>query len=211
VNPVGSLDAVIALSNGIRLRGWAYDPDQPATVISVAVYRDGKGVRWFPTGLPRADINTAFGIKGNHGLDITIDSPPGKHSVSVFGINVGGGSGNPLIGRGATTVGSPPRGQVDQLAAGTGTATVRGWAYDPDQPGKQISVAVYVDNKGVGWFPTNIVRQDVNGLFHITGGHGFDIPIKGLHRGTHKVAVYGINVGPAGRNPLIGTGSVAVR
>ncbi len=208
--PVGHLDSVVPLSNGIRLRGWAYDPDLPATEISVAVYRDGVGVRWFPTGRARRDVNTAFGITGNHGFDITIDSPPGRHTVSVFGINVGGGSGNPQIGQGTTVVGSPPRGHLDVVSAGSGSIRLRGWAYDPDAAGARIDVAVYVDGKGISRYPTTVQRSDVNRIYGITGTHGFSISVPGITAGPHTVAVYGINVGPSGANPLLGTGSVVV-
>ena len=71
------------------VQGWAYDPDQPATEIPVAVYRNGVGVNWFPTGGSRPDVDAAFGIKGNHGFNIEIDSPPGANRFDVYAINVG--------------------------------------------------------------------------------------------------------------------------
>ena len=210
VTPLGFLDSVTPLTNGVRIKGWAFDPDQPSAAINVAVYRNGLGVGWFLTGQPRPDVNSAFGIGGAHGFDLMFESPPGAQAVDVFAINVGGGVGNPLIGQGRTTVGAYPRGNVDQLAVDRDTVRVRGWAYDPDQPGRAISVAVYRDGIGIDWFTTGTARPDVNSVFGITGNHGFDIPIPNNDPGVHTFAVYGINVGPEGGNPLLGTGSVRV-
>ncbi len=208
--PLGHLDSTTAVSNGIRLKGWAFDPDEPATEINVAVYRDGQGVKWFPTGSPRSDVNSVYGITGRHGFDITIPATPGSHTVAVYAINIVGGSGNPLVGQGAATVSALPKGHLDRVTVVDGMVRVAGWAYDPDEPATEIKVAVYRDGKGIKWFPTGVSRPDVNRVYGITGNHGFDIRIAGTTSGQHTFAVYAINVGPAAGNPLIGTSSVQV-
>ena len=209
VLPVGCLDSVVAAPDRkIRMRGWAFDPDEPATAIQVAVYSDGGGIGWVPTGLPRPDVNSVFGIGGDHGFDVSIDSPPGDHTVQVYAINVAGGVGNPLIGVGNVRVGLP-MGYLDQVAATDRTVHVSGWAFDPDQPDSAIQIAVYRDSVGVGWFPSGGVRPDVNAVFGIGGNHGFDIAIN-TPPGTHSFDVYAINVGPAAGNPYLGSKSVQV-
>ena len=209
VLPVGSLDSAgTAPGSTIRLRGWAFDPDRPTAAIQVAVYRDGGGIAWFPTGLRRPDVNSVFGITGNHGFDITIASPPGEHSVQVYAINVAGGVGNPLIGAGNVRVGVP-MGSLDRVTATGRTVRLSGWAFDPDQPNAAIQIAVYRDGVGVSWFPSGGNRPDVNAVFGITGNHGFDISVD-TPPGTHSFDVYAINVGPAAGNPHIGRKSVRV-
>jgi hypothetical protein len=207
--PIGVLDSVAAQPDSkIRIRGWAFDPDLPATAIQVAVYRSGVGIGWFPTGRARADVNSVFGITGDHGFDITIDSPPGDQSVEVYAINVGGGIGNPLVGRGQTRVGIA-MGSLDLVAADGRSLLIQGWAFDPDQPNTAIQVAVYRSGVGIGWFPTGSPRPDVNSVFAIGGNHGFNIRID-APPGQHSVEVFAINVGPAAGNPSIGSKSARV-
>jgi hypothetical protein len=103
--PIGSLDGV-SCSAGIT--GWAFDPDSPATSLSVHVYFDGP----FGTGtfggsfdanLSRPDVNAAYGITGNHGFTIPIPSAyrAAGHSVYIHAIGIrANGSptgGNPVI------------------------------------------------------------------------------------------------------------------
>lgn len=207
--PRGSLDSVVTGPNStIRVRGWAYDPDQPAAEIKVAVYRDDVGLAWFPTGRRRSDVNSTFGITGHHGFDISIPSPPGNHSVRVYAINVAGGAGNPLLGKRQVRVGVP-MGHLDSALARGGSVRLRGWAFDPDQPATAINVAVYRDGNGVSRFPTGRRRPDVNSVFGVTGNHGFDISIPSPS-GRHTFEVFAINVGPASGNPLVGTRAVQV-
>lgn len=207
-DPRGSLDGATAVGPAVRLTGWAYDPDLPDTDLQVAVYRDGVGVAWFPTGVPRPDVNAAYGIGGNHGFDITVPTEPGTHTFTVFAINVSAG-GNPAIG-GATVsiVDRHPVGVLDSaVPAADGTIRLQGWAVDFDQSATAISVAVYRDGQGVAWFPTGVPRGDVNSAFGIGGDHGFDIRIPSAP-GDHSVVVFGINIGGEGGNAVLGTAVV---
>lgn len=209
--PIGRIDGITSVAGGLRLRGWAFDKDQPATSISVAVYLDNGGVAWFPTNVPRADVNRVYRLTGSHGFDITVPASPGRHEVDVYGINVGGGSGNPLIGSAsATATGTPPIGSLDRVTAGAANVTLTGWAFDPDRPSTSLSVAVYRDDIGIRWYPANLARPDVNRVYGITGAHGFSITVP-TAPGSHRFAVYAINIAPAGANPLLGTRTVVVK
>ncbi len=208
--PIGRVDSVTGSPNtGMRVRGWAFDADVPGSAIKVAVYRDGVGVAWFPTGRPRPDVNSAYRIAGAHGFDITIPAATGRHTVQVYAINAGGGRGNPLIGTGSAAVLGLPFGHLDIGVGHSGTAVLRGWAIDPDNSAAPIAVEVYRDGLGVGRFPTGGLRPDVNLAYGIRGAHGFEIPIRSAP-GRHTFAVHAINIGPAGSNPLIGTRTVVV-
>jgi hypothetical protein len=209
--PIGHVDSVTSTPGGhLRIKGWAFDRDQPSTSIQVALYLDGVGVRWFPTPVPRADVNRVYRITGNHGFDITVPASLGAHRVDVYGINVGGGSRNPLIGSlNGVVSGTLPVGVLDTVTGIKGAAVLSGWAYDPDQPSAAISVAVYRDGVGVRWFPTGVPRPDVNRAHGITGDHGFQITVPSAP-GNHEYAVYAINVAPSGPNPLVGSRSLVV-
>ncbi len=208
--PVGSVDLVAASGNGIRTAGWAFDPDQPATSIKVAVTVDGKAAGTFSTTRLRADVNSAYRISGNHGFDVTAPTGPGRHTVGVTAINVGGGTGNTMLGSRVATVGSQPVGHLDALrVAPNGTFRVAGWAFDPDQPATSISIAVHVDGKEAARFPANRSRPDVNSVYRITGSHGFDNTVA-ASPGDHSVRVFALNVGGGAGNPLVGQGAVRV-
>ena len=208
--PIGRIDVVGNAPGGLRIRGWAFDRDQPATSISVALYLDGHGVSWFPANVSRPDVNRVFSLTGNHGFDITVPTSPGRHEVDVYGINVGGGKGNPLIGSAtATSTGTPPVGSFDRAVATPAGVVLSGWAFDPDRPGTSISVAVYRDDIGVRWYTADGTRPDVNRVYDITGRHGFSVTVP-TGAGTHRFSVYAINVAPAGHNPLLGTRTVVV-
>ncbi len=209
--PVGRLEHVTSVPGGhLRLRGWAFDRDRPATSIQVAVYLDGVFAHWFPTAVDRPDVNKAYRLTGRHGFDITIPAKLGAHRVSVYGINVGGGHGNPLFGsaRGAALA-SAPAGHLDKVAPGHRIVTLSGWAFDPDATAKSLYVAVYRDDVFLHWFRTTVARPDVNAVHSITGIHGFSIPVASAP-GRHEFSVFAINDGPGGGNPLIGSSTVVV-
>jgi hypothetical protein len=210
LNPIGNLDSLTGLDGAMILRGWAYDPDEPGTEIKVAVYVDGVPRDWYPTGQPRPDVNQVFGIPGNHGFDITVDAAPGQRTAATYGINVGGGDDNPKFGGGGTTVGFLPWGHIDGIGVSDHTVRISGWTYDPDQPSTPIQVAVYRGGQGIGWFPTGVSRPDVNSALNIPGNHGFDITLTNTPPGNQSFALYAINVGRPGINPLLGTTSIQV-
>lgn len=208
--PIGRIDAISSAPGGLRIRGWAFDRDQPSTSISVAVYLDGGGIGWFPTNVPRSDVNRIYHLTGSHGFDLTVPAAAGRHKVDVYGINVGGGSGNPLIGSAsATATGTPPIGAIDRAVATDAGVVLSGWAFDQDQPGTSISVAVYRDDIGIRWYTADVARPDVNRVYDITGRHGFSVTVP-TAAGSHRFSVYAINVAPAGHNPLLGTRTVVV-
>lgn len=208
--PVGSLDTLTATGNRVRLTGWAVDLDQRGTELSVAVYEDGRGIAWFPTGVPRADVNAVYGTTGRHGFDIQLDAANGTHTYSVYAIGVGPGPANTLLANRAVAVnpGASPVGSIDTVTDDHGRVRLTGWALDQDQPATAIDVAVHVDGRGVAQFPTGGPRPDVNAAFGVTGAHGFDVTLD-VPSGRHVFAVLGVNVG-GGTSTVLGYRTVDV-
>lgn len=99
----GNFDEVNAAT--CTVGGWAYDPDASATSIDVHIYRDGPAgtgtyVASCPANLARPDVNTAFGITGNHGFNCALPSnfwTLGTRSLYIHAIDVNGGP-NSVIG-----------------------------------------------------------------------------------------------------------------
>ncbi|TFD29215.1 hypothetical protein [Cryobacterium lyxosi] len=213
--PIGAVDSATAVTGGIRVSGWAIDPDT-ADPSTVHVYVDdvGKSVR---AQLSRPDIGRLYPQYGSaHGFDETIAASPGSHSVCVYGMNTGLGSTTVLQ---CTTVvvpgtqpaitdsGRAPIGSVDLVSAGTNSVKLSGWALDPDTA-LPIAVHVYVDSVGVA-FTANKDRPDIGAAFPGYGSaHGFAETVAAT-AGSHRVCVYGINTG-AGGHTLIGCKNVVV-
>ncbi|WP_328842203.1 transglycosylase family protein [Nakamurella leprariae] len=102
-----------------------------------------------------------------------------------------------ILGLGTSTVAppppalpTPPRGSVDAVAVSELSATVSGWAYDPDVADRSIDVHVYVNGRAQA-VPTDRDRSDVNAVFGITGRHGYSVDVT-LTAGKNTVCVYAI-------------------
>ncbi|MEY2464342.1 MAG: hypothetical protein QOH64_2480 [Acidimicrobiaceae bacterium] len=96
--PFGSLDGVTAEGGGLRVRGWAVDPDR-AGPIDVHVYVDGRIAAMLTANGDRPDIAAVFpGYGATHGYDTVIAVPRGNHYVCAYAINQAAGSTNPTLG-----------------------------------------------------------------------------------------------------------------
>lgn len=207
----GYLERADGLGGRVRLTGWAFDRDDPSASLSVDVYRDGARVGRVRADRPRPDVNSAFAITGAHGFDVTVPAPDGRRRFAAYAIDTGpDGPGNPLIGLRDVDVDGRPRGSFDSATADVDEVRLRGWAYDPDDPGRSIDVAIYVDGTGLSRFRADRPRPDVNRSHGILGDHGFDVVVR-LARGVHDVTVYAIDVPGDRPNPLVGRRSVAVQ
>lgn len=94
-NPIGFLD--IANCNGVE--GWAYDQDVGAGPIQVHMYADGNIIGAATANGDRIDLQPVVGSR-NHGyhFDIPNSLKDGQvHNITVYGINVGSGTGNPAL------------------------------------------------------------------------------------------------------------------
>ncbi len=108
---------------------------------------------------------------------------------------------------GSPTNPTDPIGAVDAIRAAPGGLQVTGWALDFDSE-SPIDVHVYVDNRGYST-PANLSRPDVQKAFSRSSDkQGFTTTVP-ASPGTHRVCVYGYNVGP-GSNGILGCTDVEV-
>lgn len=113
--PKGNLDTASSPApSTIRVRGWTFDPNDPAKALDVHVYVGGSNHRIAKADLARNDVAEAFenaeNPGPNHGFDVTFTTAKtGTQQVCVYAINLGSGS-NPKIGCKNVTIvpGSPP-------------------------------------------------------------------------------------------------------
>ncbi|SDD82402.1 N-acetylmuramoyl-L-alanine amidase [Sanguibacter gelidistatuariae] len=208
-SPTGVIDAVEATASSIRVRGWARDPDSTSP-ISVHIYVDGRAVAAVAADLARPDVQAAApGVAGPaHGFDRTVTAATGRHTVCIYGINVGGGS-NSLIGcRDAVVQNKLPIGSLDLVAAvSANSIKVRGWVLDPDTT-SSITTHIYVDGRLATGLLASGDRPDVARVHGRGAAHGFTTDVV-VAAGKHEVCIYAID-SAQGPNPRIGCASVTV-
>ncbi|MGH9244852.1 MAG: hypothetical protein ACRD29_11145, partial [Acidimicrobiales bacterium] len=111
-NPFGHLDLVRRVPGGLRVAGWAIDPDTAAP-ISVHVYAAGVA-HGTSANRSRPDVGARYPAYGpDHGFDLTVPIGLGGVRVCAYGINVGRGTHNPLIGCHTVVVSNLPFGHID--------------------------------------------------------------------------------------------------
>jgi len=207
-SPVGAVDTVTAGLGTITVAGWAFDPDL-STPIPIHVYTDNvltEGI----ADQARSDIGAIYPAYGaNHGFSFTYAAAPGKHSVCIYGIEMGGTGSNSL--RGCRTVTVPtgsPIGAIDSVTAGPGTISVSGWMIDPDTA-TSTPVHIYSDAT-LNEFVADSPRSDIDVLYPGYGAnHGFSVSFAATP-GKHTVCVYGIEIAGTGANASKGCRVVTV-
>lgn len=214
-DPKGALDLVSSPSPGmVRVGGWSFDPSNKSASNDVHVYVGTEGHNLGATTGTRSDVNAAFGITGRHGYDTTFaTAATGAVNVCAYGINNFGPGQNTRIGCKTITVKSPnPIGALDLVTSPSpGVIRVGGWSFDPSSPTSSNHVHVYVGAEGHNLGATIGTRNDINGVYGITGRHGYDATFKTAARGSVQVCAYGINNYGPGQNTQIGCKNVTVR
>jgi hypothetical protein len=204
-NPFGSVDQVSAVPGGVRVRGWAVDPNTTSP-IRVHVYVDGVGRASTLANRARADVGAAYpGSGSSHGFDVEVrDVAPGSRSVCVYGIGVGEG-GNTRLGCRTVAVSPNPFGGINTIAVQYGRLRVTGWAIDPNTDAP-IRVHVYDNGRGLASLAADLDRPDIGARFGRGNRHGFDARLR-ITPGRHTIKVIAINTG-AGAHTVIGTRQV---
>ncbi|WP_149202341.1 right-handed parallel beta-helix repeat-containing protein [Actinotalea subterranea] len=192
-SPIGNLEKVTAVSGGVRVQGWAWDPDTTASVVMVGVAGSSRTTATASTY--RADVARSFPESGGYrGFDMVIPATPGAQQVCVTATDVGAGSDKTFACQTVTVVNSSARGNLDGVAVEGEAVKVWGWAADPDATGP-VTVRVVV--AGITRdLVANLPRPDVAKALPAYGPNtGFSAVIP-VPPGTHGVAVTTLNVGP---------------
>ncbi|WP_299952286.1 N-acetylmuramoyl-L-alanine amidase [uncultured Modestobacter sp.] len=213
--PKGAVDERTVFGDRLLVRGWALDEDSLTTPLMVHVYVDGKAVKAVRASTTRSDIGRAFpGAGTGHGFSTVVDLALGSHTVCVYAVNVGAGSVNPSLGCGTVVRGAAASNPVGALTAATvsgRTATVTGWAVDPDALTGSTRVHVYVDGVATRAVTAG-ARTATSTLLTAFGAgtqHGFSATLT-LGAGSHTVCAFAINSGAGAGNPSLGCRPVTV-
>jgi len=216
-NPVprGVVDQRTVFGDRLLVTGWALDEDSPTTALSVHVYVDGKAIRAATANTARPDIATAYpGAGSAHGFSAVVSLASGTHTVCVYAIDVGPGSLNPSLGCAAVVrdvASGNPVGALTSVTASGRTATVAGWAVDPDALDAAASVHVYVDGAAVRAVAAGgtSTAMTLPAAFGAGTAHGFSTSLS-LAAGDHTVCAYAINSGTGDGNPSLGCRAVTI-
>jgi hypothetical protein len=93
--PVGRLDLARDVTGGVRVAGWALDPDTTAQSITVHVYVDGRFAGMVPADAARPDVARALGVSPDHGYSAVVADGA---QVCTYGIDSTGQAVNTLLG-----------------------------------------------------------------------------------------------------------------
>jgi hypothetical protein len=193
-DPVGGVSGVMRVPGGVRVQGWAQDPDT-STPISVRV-----------TIPPHQAANLQAGGASHDGRGFSgiVPAHPGER-VCVTALNVGAGSDRSLGCR-AIRVQPHPIGELEGAQRVENGIRVRGWALDPDTTGPidihlhaggQFTAALRADQSpslASGWVSTH----DGYGA-----EHGFDGVVTPA-ADSPNICAYGINVEAGTANTQLG-------
>ncbi|MFN3950243.1 hypothetical protein [Microbacterium sp.] len=198
--PFGSVDAIEAYPGGIRVRGWAVDPDTSAPIAVRATL--ASAITTLTADGDRPDVAAAYpGSGAAHGFDARIPAPSGgSGQVCLYAVNTGRGSDTTLGCRDMPFYTGSPVGAIDSVKVSSGSVTVAGWALDPDTA-SSIAVHAYVD--GVGSVLTAArARTDLASHYPVHGtAHGYSATLK-VPRDAKQICLYAINAGPGGNTTL---------
>ena len=223
----GSFDsaALAVTSSGatINVRGWSVDPAAASTSTQTHVYvtaPDGTTTgHAFTANKPRADVNAALGISGNHGFQESIAvKTAGQYQACAYAIGI---FNNTALGcRTLTLAGTPaPEGSLDEVStamvSGKPSIKLRGWAVDRGQarrvhPGPRLR-----DHPSRGHHRPGLHRQPAApGRQPGLGGQRRARVCghrPGDETGTYRVCAYAIPVAPfAAGNTTLGCRNVPV-
>ena len=202
-SPIGNLDSVTIVDDGVRVRGWVWDKDTTAPVaITVAV---GSVTHELTATAPRADVARAFPAAGDsRGFDVVVPGGYGPTEVCVTGHNVGAGADFVRCTTVAFAV-APPRGWLERVTDVDGQVAVKGWA---GTPGTSAPVTVRLTSGSTTQdVSATAARADVARIFpDLSGTTGFTATLS-LGAGTHTVCATALNAG-TGPNTEIGCRTV---
>lgn len=206
--PIGNLEVVKDAAGGIRVKGWALEPETSASVkVKVGV---AGVVREVTANLARGDVAAAYPGKGpNHGFDYTFGPlAPGLRGICVWVENAIGAGEDRLLGCDNITVtDGSPMGNLETVAASAAREiTASGWVFDPNSSGP-AEIVVNIDGQLADRVKADKPRPDV-GAVHGRTYSGFHTKVAATP-GSHQVCVAVFNVG-FGEHRLLGCRTVTV-
>lgn len=191
--PTGEVKELWTVNNGIRLWGWALDPDSITSAVQIHV-RFGTSWAAATADQPNPSGEALYpGAGPNHGFGMSITAPPGPQQVCVWAKNIGSGTDRLLTCRDVVVPDGSPVGEMKEMWGVPGAVRMWGWALDPDTP-DPIVLHVLINGR---WavVNANTENQAVGAAYPGHGpNHGFGASIP-ADPGVNNVCVWAKNVG----------------
>ena len=109
--PVGNVDiAALNAGNKSYLSGWAYDPDAPATPLSIRVQKDGADIATVSTDIMAPTVNARYRLTGTHRFRYLLPTESRIGQYRIFAIDANTGESTELknspktVGKGAPCI-----------------------------------------------------------------------------------------------------------
>jgi hypothetical protein len=220
--PIGHLDAVRAEPGGVRIIGWAADPDAPHTSLDLQINLGpaaGEASGPWIAHDPRPDVAKVYPAFGQyHGINHFIATQPKAFSVCVSAYDSAGGPSTPL---GCVQVNVPAElsaiGHLDSVrSVGNNHLTVTGWGADQDTPNQAVSINVLLGSRYLNAAFTGVrlsagqPRPDIAEVYPALGpNHGFALTVA-ARPGTYPVCAWAFDTYVNGGATLLGCITVTV-
>ncbi len=217
--PKGVLDSVTGGAGTISASGWVLDPDSSKPG-AWKILVDGVSKATGTADRTRTDVAKVYpGVGTTLGFAKTMGGiTAGKRAVTLY-VQDKPGTKYVKVASKSVTV-TPPttgktgktgsvRGSYDSVTGGVGTATVRGWAIDPDV-WDPVKYKIHVDGVSTDSGVADATRTDVQANHPNWGSDvGLTLRLTGLSAGKHTVRVYFQDL-PSGKYVSFGTKTVTV-
>jgi hypothetical protein len=202
-SPAGAVTLAQLVPGGVRLEGWAVDPDTLDSAKIAVSYR-GQRVGTLTARTSSAGIETgypAYGTnRGFQGIVPVAASSSGDLCLTVLNVLVG--TDRPLGCRAITVMGDNPIGSVEAVNEGPTSVRVTGWALDR-QTTAGVTVELVVNGTVVAKKAATTTRPDVGATYPGYGAaHGFSFEGP-IGAGRQEVCVRAVNQG-AGASVTLG-------
>jgi len=216
-DPFGKVRRVAAVAGGVRVAGWAADPDELSSNITIGLLVDG--VSWVaaaPTSVADAFVSSTYGTGPTPGFSIIAPIRSTPHILCAVARDVERGLdtvlkcvATPLGTRltAAQLAARNPAGRIQHVGARRASVRFQGWATDPDYVRRRATLVVYLDG-----MPAATVITHSYPAPRPTGAgprSAFDIRVA-TGSGTHIGCVWLINVG-MGSNTFVGCRALDTR
>jgi cell wall-associated NlpC family hydrolase len=217
-DPFGSVKYVRAVAGGVRMSGWAVDPDALRSNLRVIGLVDGKGVARASavTSVANSAVTTKYKTGKTPGFALTIPTPTGRHTVCLVAVNAGSGMDTVLkcvaspVGTKLTSTqvaARSPRGSINHAWVSSTAIRLTGWATDPDYMSRRSVVVLYVDGRSKATSPTTSYPAPRPAAAGYRSSFDIRVPVS---VGAHLGCIWVVNVG-LGSNTFLGCKALDTR
>lgn len=196
-SPDGRITRSTGSVGALYVSGWAREHDAPVPS-EVELTLDGVALGKAPTRPDGSfELSRNRIVAGRREVCLVIRNRGNGYDVTADCVTV-------------DVAGASPIGNVDGFALNGRTATISGWAWDPEASGP-VGVMISYDGGAKGWpAASGLPRPDVQSFIGVGGDGGFRLDVPAIPDGRHSLCAYAINVG-GGSDQLLGCRDFVVK